>query len=56
VKYQKEAFDLRGDVGFRQVLLEHPEDIQTVEMDTDSILQDIDTPDEYREQLSRKGP
>ena len=50
-KYRKEAFRLKGDVGFRQVLQEHPEGIEEVEMDTDSILQDIDTPDDYRKQL-----
>ena len=51
VKYRKEAFHLKGDVGFRQVLQEHPEDILAVEMDTDSTLQDIDTPDDFRRQV-----
>ena len=55
-KYQKEAFRIKGDVGFRQVLQEHPEDILTVEMDTDSILQDIDTPEDYRRQLKTNLP
>ena len=50
-KYRNEAFRIKGDVGFRQILQEHPEDILEVEMDTDSILQDIDTPDDYRMQL-----
>jgi len=56
VKYQKEALRLKGDVGFRQILQEHPEDILAVEMDSDSILQDIDTPDDYRKQLEAKSP
>jgi len=55
-KYQKEALRIEGDVGFRQVLQEHPEEILTVEMDTDSILQDIDTPDDYRKQLKTNLP
>ena len=50
-KYQKEAFRIKGDVGLRQILQEHPDDILAVEMDTDSILQDIDTPDDYQKQL-----
>jgi len=54
-KYKKEALRIEGDVGFRQVLQEHPEEILTVEMDTDSILQDIDTPDDYMEYLKRKA-
>lgn len=55
-KYRKEALRIEGDVGFRQVLQEHPEEILTVEMDTDSILQDIDTPDDYQKQLKTKFP
>jgi molybdenum cofactor cytidylyltransferase len=55
-KYRKEAFRLKGDVGFRQVLLEHPEDILTVEMNTDSILQDIDTPQDYQKQRNANSP
>jgi molybdenum cofactor cytidylyltransferase len=51
VKYRKEASRIRGDVGLRQILQEHPEDILEVEMDTDSILQDIDTPDDYLKHL-----
>ena len=49
-KYRQEALRLKGDVGFRQVLQEHPEEILTVEVETDSILQDIDTPEDYRKQ------
>ncbi len=55
-KYRKEAFRIKGDVGFRQILQEHPEDILAVEMETDSILQDIDTPDDYRQQLQSNFP
>lgn len=55
-KYQKEAFRIKGDVGFRQILQEHPEDILAVEMETDSILQDIDTLDDYRQQLQSNFP
>lgn len=55
-KYRKEALHIKGDVGFRQVLQEHPEEILTVEMDTDFILQDIDTPDDYQKQLKTNFP
>jgi molybdenum cofactor cytidylyltransferase len=55
-KYRKEAFRIKGDVGLRQILQEHPEDILAVEMETDSILQDIDTPDDYRQQLQSNFP
>jgi molybdenum cofactor cytidylyltransferase len=55
-KYQKEALGIKGDVGLRQILQEHPDDILSVEMDTDSILQDIDTPDDYRKLLKPSLP
>jgi molybdenum cofactor cytidylyltransferase len=55
-KYRKEASRIKGDVGLRQILQEHPEDILAVEMDTDAILQDIDTPDDYRKQLKSSLP
>jgi len=55
-KYQKEAFRIKGDVGLRQILQEHPDDILAVEMDTDSIFQDIDTPDDYQKQLKSDLP
>ncbi len=51
VKYRNEADRIKGDVGFRQVLQEHPENVLEVEMETNSILQDIDTPDDYRNRL-----
>ncbi|MBM4333830.1 MAG: molybdenum cofactor cytidylyltransferase [Deltaproteobacteria bacterium] len=56
LKYKKEAGRLKGDVGFRQILQEHPEDILAVEMDTDFILRDMDTPDDYQKQLRSKSP
>ncbi len=55
-KYRQEALGITGDVGFRQVLEEHPEEILTVEMETDSILQDIDTPEDYRTQVKTNSP
>jgi len=56
LKYKKEAGRLKGDVGLRQIIREHPEDILAVEVDSDSILQDIDTPDDYDQQLRTKLP
>jgi len=55
-KYKKEALRLRGDVGARQVLVDHPEDILEVEVDSDAVLSDIDTPEDYRDQRKRKFP
>ncbi len=53
-KYKTEAFRMEGDIGFRRVVQEHPEDILEVEMETDSVLQDIDTPEDYRKHCRNK--
>jgi GT2 family glycosyltransferase len=39
----------------RDVLRRHPGQITLVEVDNDSILRDIDTPDQYRMELRRAG-
>lgn len=57
VQYLKEALRLlEGDVGARQILLNHPEDILDVEMEGDVVLKDIDTPEEYRAYTKEAGP
>ena len=56
VHYREEMGRLKGDIGGRQILADHPEDILALEMNTEDILQDIDTPEDYQEYLKRKGP
>jgi len=56
VRYREEMGKLKGDVGARRILTDHPEDILRVEMETDAVLQDIDTPEDYRKYLQRKLP
>jgi molybdenum cofactor cytidylyltransferase len=55
-KYIKEARQLQGDVGCRQILADHPDDILAVELETAAVLLDIDTPQDYRESLKEKSP
>lgn len=55
-RYLKEALQLRGDVGARRILMDHPGDILEVDVDQDAVLKDIDTPDEYREYAEHGGP
>jgi molybdenum cofactor cytidylyltransferase len=50
MKYKEEALRLKGDVGCRQILVNHPEDILEIEVDSDVVLYDIDTPEDYRDQ------
>ncbi|MBU4582245.1 MAG: molybdenum cofactor cytidylyltransferase [Proteobacteria bacterium] len=55
VQYLQEALQLQGDVGARQILANHPEDILEIEVNQDGILKDIDTPEAYRKYLKRAG-
>jgi molybdenum cofactor cytidylyltransferase len=55
-QYLQEALQLKGDVGARQILIDHPDDILEIDVDQDAILEDIDTPDEYRRYTKREGP
>jgi len=51
VQYLQEALQLQGDVGARQILMNHPEDILEIEVDQDVVLKDIDTPEEYQKYM-----
>ena len=55
-QYLKEALQLQGDVGARRILIDHPEDILEIDVDQDTVLKDIDTPDEYRKYTKRERP
>jgi molybdenum cofactor cytidylyltransferase len=56
VRYLQEALQLQGDVGAREILLNHPGDVLEIEVDRDAVLKDIDTPEEYREYSKDAGP
>ncbi|MBI4496128.1 MAG: nucleotidyltransferase family protein [Deltaproteobacteria bacterium] len=47
-EYLPEALRLKGDVGLRQILADHPQEILEVEMGTEAILADIDTPEDFQ--------
>lgn len=47
MKYKGELLDSRGDIGGRQIIREHPNDILEVTVDTPSINIDIDSMDDY---------
>lgn len=46
-RYRAEMARLRGDVGAREIIAAHEEDVVEVEA-SDAILRDIDTPQDYR--------
>ena len=54
--YLDEFLGLTGDVGGREILARHPEDVLLVEAGTDEVLLDVDTPEDYRKLSRRIGP
>jgi molybdenum cofactor cytidylyltransferase len=56
IQYLQEARQLQGDVGARQILIDHPDDILEIDVDQDAVLKDIDTPEEYRKYTKGTGP
>jgi len=47
-KYREEVAHLDPQLGLRELIHNHPEDILEVDLDSSSILEDIDTPEDYK--------
>jgi len=47
-KYREEVAHLNHQIGLRELIHNHPEDILEVDLDSSSILEDIDTPEDYK--------
>jgi molybdenum cofactor cytidylyltransferase len=54
-KYWQEFLDLRGSQSPRDVFNAHADKIHYIEVDNDSILRDVDTPQDYEEERFRAG-
>jgi molybdenum cofactor cytidylyltransferase len=54
-RYWPELLALRNTEAPRQVLATHEDEIGYVEVDTDSVLRDVDTPGEYAQERHRAG-
>jgi molybdenum cofactor cytidylyltransferase len=52
-RYLEELRGSTGEVGGREILARHPEDMLLLEMDTEAILIDLDTPEDYRRASGR---
>ena len=50
-KYFNDIFNLNPDIGLRELLQNHEDDLEIVEVDEAGILRDIDTPEDYRNEL-----
>jgi molybdenum cofactor cytidylyltransferase len=54
-RYWNEIFDLPNDGAPRDVINAHPERVHYVKVDNDSVLRDVDTPEDYAEERARAG-
>ncbi len=54
-RYWQEILELPADGAPRDVINAHPDVVHHVNVDTDSILRDVDTPEDYRQELLRAG-
>lgn len=54
-KYKRKIHNLNSNIGLRELIHNHPEDILEVKIPHSTILQDIDTPDDYQK-VQKKTP
>jgi molybdenum cofactor cytidylyltransferase len=50
--YQSSILTIAGDIGCRRVIKQNPDQVLAVEMETDHVVRDIDTIEEYEEMLA----
>ena len=48
IKYKEQLLKLKGDMGGRQIIKDHPDDILEVAVNSESIVADFDTTDDYQ--------
>ena len=51
--HRAEIGELRPDVGLRELLRRHPEAVRHVDVSVESVLHDMDTPEDYERELRR---
>ena len=51
IKYKKKLLGLKGDIGGRQIVKDHPDDIVEVAVNSEGIITDIDTMGDYQSHL-----
>jgi molybdenum cofactor cytidylyltransferase len=48
IKYKEQLLELSGDMGGRQIIENHPDDVLEVAVDSEGIVADFDTTDDYQ--------
>ncbi len=51
IRYKEEQLKLTGDIGGRQIIKHHPDDILEVAVDSESVVTDVDTRNDYQSHL-----
>jgi molybdenum cofactor cytidylyltransferase len=54
-RYRHEIGELPPETGLRELLRRHPDEIRHVVLPDETVLEDMDTPDDYRRALERLG-
>lgn len=52
-RYRDEIRELSGQIGLKELMQRHPDRIRHVVVPTESVLHDMDTPDDYQRELER---
>ena len=55
IKYRDKVERLNPDIGLRELIHNHPEDIMEVELETSNILKDIDNMNDYKRELKNSN-
>jgi molybdenum cofactor cytidylyltransferase len=51
IKYKAELLELEGDIGGREIIKNHPDDVLEVAVDSTGVITDINTQEDYQSQL-----
>jgi len=51
IKYREKLLELKGDIGGRQIIKDHPDDILEITVDSEGVITDIDTRNDYQSRL-----
>jgi molybdenum cofactor cytidylyltransferase len=46
--YREKVLEIAGDVGCRRIIRSHPEQVFPVQMESDHVIRDVDTPEDWR--------
>jgi molybdenum cofactor cytidylyltransferase len=55
-RYREEVLGLDPEVGLRQLLRAHPDDVAEVDASTEAVLRDMDRPEDYAAEKGTPGP